>query len=55
MALDEGGPQPPGDGVEGHAGAGDAAPDDEDVEALVGQAAEGGGAVEAHRGDPTGR
>ena len=38
LGLDQGGPQPPGGGVEGHAASGDAAPDDQHVEVLRGQA-----------------
>jgi hypothetical protein len=46
VALDQGGLQAPGGGVEGHAAPGDAAADDEDVEVALRQAVEARGAVE---------
>ena len=46
VPLDQGRRQPPGGGVEGHAGAGDPAADDQDVEAPPGQGGQGGGSIE---------
>ena len=46
VLLHQRGAQAPAGGVEGHAGPGDAAPDDEDVEMFAGQAGQGPGAVE---------
>ena len=46
VLLDQRGAQAAAGGVQGHPGAGDAAPDDQDVEMLAGQALQRGGAVQ---------